>query len=106
MLNCLCVIQEGQGPDQNRAALADALDHYAQEFLGDSLQVNWVPVAEGSGFTAGRPSTSSVVSITAGKPLAQQRREMLLRELVSLWTNQTGCDVDEVVAVLADPTPA
>ncbi|MEM9621162.1 MAG: hypothetical protein AAF993_05905 [Pseudomonadota bacterium] len=103
MINCMCVIQAGQAPDQQRAALATALNRFAGEFLHEQLTVNWVPVPAGNGFTAGEPSTSSVVSLTAPEALSQTRRETLLRELVSLWTRQTGCSVDEIVAVIADP---
>ena len=103
MINCMCVIQEGQGPDQQRGELAQALDAYSRESLGDSLQVNWIPVARGSGYTASKPSTSSVLSLTANERLSQEKREVVLRELVSLWTDHTGCTVDEIVAVVADP---
>ena len=103
MINCMCVIQEGQGPDLKRGELAQALDTYSRESLGDSLQVNWIPVARGSGYTASKPSTSSVLSLTANEGLSQEKREAVLRDLVSLWTDQTGCTVDEIVAVVADP---
>ncbi len=103
MINCLCVIQEGQVADLKRGELGTALEAYAQEFLADSVQLNWLPVPGGCGFTAGEPSTSSVVSLTATQQLTQERREQLLRELVALWTRHTGCSVDEVVAVVADP---
>ena len=103
MINCMCVIQEGQGPDQKRGELATLLDGYAREHLGDSLQVNWLPVPAGCGFTAGKPSHSSVVSMTANEKLGQVQREQLLRELVRLWTEHTGCSIDEIVAVIADP---
>ncbi|MEM8767417.1 MAG: hypothetical protein AAGE43_08245 [Pseudomonadota bacterium] len=103
MVSCMCVIQEGQTPDRRREALATALDGYVQERLGASPSVSWVPVAEGNGFTAGKPSTSSVLVLTAEEPLTQQHRESVLRELVALWTSETGCSVDEIVAVVADP---
>ncbi|MEM1144045.1 MAG: hypothetical protein AAGI88_15815 [Pseudomonadota bacterium] len=41
--------------------------------------------------------------VSAPKQLAQQHREQMLRELVDLWTAETGRTVDEVVAVVADP---
>ena len=103
MINCMCVIQEGQTPDQMRGELHTMLEAFSNTHFNDSLQVNWLPVAEGSGFTAGEPSTSSVVSITANQKLEQSKRESLLRELVSLWTDKTGCTIDEVVAVVSDP---
>ncbi len=103
MINCMCVIQEGQAADQARAVLANKLSAFAQENLGEALQINWAPVAPGNGFTAGQPSTSSVVALTANQPVDQARREQLLRELVSMWSDETGCSVDEVVAVVSDP---
>lgn len=103
MINALCVIQEGQGPDQNREQLGAVLNSFSEKTFGDSLTVNWLPVAEGSGFTAGKPSSSSVLSMTANKPLSQSEREIILRDLVALWTTNTGCSIDEIVAVVADP---
>lgn len=103
MISCMCVIQEGQQPDKMRGELTVALSEFGKEHLGDPIRVNWIPVAKGSGFTAGKPSTSSVVAITANEQLEQTHRETLLRELVSLWTDHTGSTVDEVVAVISDP---
>ncbi|MEM1230532.1 MAG: hypothetical protein AAGI15_08355 [Pseudomonadota bacterium] len=103
MIDCLCLVQEGQGPDRQRTALAGALDAFAREQFGVGLQARWVPVAPGYGFTAGAPSSSSVVSLAAPEPLTQDRREAALRALVALWTEHTGCSVDEIVAVVADP---
>ena len=105
MINGLCVIQEGQNPDRQRQKLTAVLNDFARERLGDSLAIDWLVVAEGCGFTAGRPSRSSVLSLTAGESLGQERREGILRDLVSLWTSETGCSIDEIVAVVADPAP-
>lgn len=106
MINCLCVIQQGQEPDRKREELAEALNDYGHKHLEDSVAVSWLPVPAGNGYTAAQPSTSSVVSLTANQPLAQERREGLLRELVALWTKETGCSIDEIVAVIADPAAA
>lgn len=103
MINCTCVVQAGQAPDQNQDVLTNALNTFTAQAFGAGAQVAWIPVAPGNGFTAGKPSTSSVVSLTATEPLRPERREALLRELVSLWTTETGCSIDEVVAVIADP---
>jgi hypothetical protein len=103
MINCTCVIQEGQSPDLRRGEMQSVLKSFASRSFGQEAQIAWVPVAEGNGFTAGEPSTSSIVSFTAHEQLSPERRETLLRELVSLWTERTGCTVDEIVAVIADP---
>ena len=103
MISCTCVVQEGQTPDAHREVMEGALARFTATAFGEDAQVNWIPVAPGNGFTAGQPSTSSVVSMTANEPLDAERREALLRELVAVWTLQTGCTVDEIVAVIADP---
>jgi hypothetical protein len=105
MINCTCVVQVGQAPDENQGNLESALTSFTGRVFGEEARITWVPVDPGNGFTAGQPSTSSVISITATESLSPERREALLRELVSLWTEQTGCTVDEVVAVIADPAP-
>ena len=103
MINCTCFVQAGQQPDLKKQALHGLLNQFTTEAFGAEAQVAWIPVPEGSGFTAGQPSTSSVVSMTAGEPLSAARRESLLRQFVGLWTEETGCSVDEVVAVISDP---
>ncbi|MEM9744462.1 MAG: hypothetical protein AAF918_17420 [Pseudomonadota bacterium] len=80
------------------------MNEFAVSRLGDTLAINWLPVSAGNGFTEGKPSSSSVVSLTAREPLDQAQREILLRELVQLWTAHTGSSDHEIVAVIADPT--
>ena len=103
MIHCTCFVQAGQSPDQNHEVLRSALNRFTDEAFGQDARIAWVPVAAGSGFTAGGPSTSSVVSMTAHEALSPSRRESLLRQFVALWTEETGCSVDEIVAVIADP---
>ena len=106
MTNCICVVQEGQSPDLQKDKLQDALNRFAAASFGGEAKISWIPVAPGNGFTAGEPSTSSVVSMTANEQLNPERRESLLRELVTMWTEATGCTVDEIVAVISDPVTA
>ena len=103
MVNCTCFVQEGQSPDQHRGDIQTLLNTFTSASFGEDAQISWIPVAPGNGFTAGRPSTSSVVSITSNEPLNPERRESLLRQLVALWTENTGCSIDEIVAVISDP---
>ena len=103
MIPCTCVVQAGQSPDQNQTDMQAMLNSFTPEAFGAEANIAWIPVPEGSGFTAGQPSTSSIVSMTSNEALSASRRETLLRELVNLWTDATGCSVDEVVAVIADP---
>ena len=103
MINCTCFVQAGQQPDLQKTELHGLLNRFTTTAFDAEAQVAWIPVPKGSGFTAGQPSTSSVVSMTASEPLSPARREALLRQFVALRTDETGCSVDEVVAVISDP---
>lgn len=103
MINCVCLVQEGQSADLNKGEIQEKLNTFTATSFKQAANVIWVPVAAGHGYTAGEPSTSSVVSISADVALNPQRREALLRELVTLWTTSTECIVDEIVAVISDP---
>ena len=103
MVICNCIVQAGQIPAETEAALRRGLDDLAQRAFGERSQINWIAIPEGSGFTASKPSTSSVVSMRTTAPVEQSRRAELLNELCGIWTRETGCSLDEVVGVIADP---
>ncbi len=104
-----CLIQEGQGADRSQALLEEGLRRIGREAFGDDpaeSEVAWTVFGRGFAWTAGEPSTSSVVigSVPAGLPL--ERREPFLREICSLWERVTGCSTDEIVATAWDgPLP-
>lgn len=106
MISCTCVVQEGQAPDRSQAEIASLLNNFTARSFGQDAQIAWLSVPAGNGFTAGKPSSSSIVSLSADAPLDRDRRESLLHELVMLWTSETGCSVDEIVAVITDPIDA
>jgi hypothetical protein len=103
------MIQEGQEPDRKREALAAGLRKLAQQTFGeaaDAVEIRWLPIAKGYAWTAGKPSTTSIVvrSVPVGYPDAE--REKLLRSICDLWVETTGCSIDEVVATALDgPLP-
>lgn len=103
MINCSCLVQSGQSPDAHKPEMLDFINDFTSRSFGQEAQITWTAVAEGNGFTARKPSTSSVISIVANEPLSSARREGLLKEFVTLWTEKTGASVDEIVAVIADP---
>lgn len=103
MLNCTCLVQENQIPDETQAALRTKLDQLAQNEFGAGLTVNWITVPEGGGFTAAKPSTSSLVSIQSNKALAFEARKAILSKMCDIWMDDTGCSLDEIVAVVTDP---
>lgn len=106
MTPCTCLVQDGQISAQTQAALRSKLDVFTQSAFGHPAQFNWIAVPEGSGFTAAKPSTSSLVSVQAGEALAQDRRTRLLNDLCDLWMAETGCSMNEIVGVISDPVDA
>ncbi|MEL6949998.1 MAG: hypothetical protein AAGM16_07710 [Pseudomonadota bacterium] len=100
MVQCVCFLQEGQIPDdvvgRLRAGITD-LVRSAQ--LADAVEFAVIVVPEGQGWTAGAPSTTSVVSVTA-PPIPQERRVPLLHALCDLWMSHTGCKAEEILATI------
>ena len=106
MINCTCLIQEGQIAHETEAALRAGLSQFTQDAFKSDAQINWIAVPKGSGFTAAAPSTSALVSMQAPAPVDQNQRAVLLNELCGMWAAETGCTRDEIVGVISDPTPA
>jgi hypothetical protein len=105
MADYACILQEGQTPESKRAELAEGLKRIGREMLGDSPQgaeIRWIPVPQGFGFTAGSPSTSSIVvrSVPGGFP--EDRREAFMTKVCDLWTDVTGCTTNEIVVTALD----
>lgn len=103
MIRCMCLVQEGQAPDNKREVLVEKLNSFTQASFNEDADVYWHAIPQGSGYTAAKPSTSSIVSVTAPKPLSQAERIPLLNEICELWMNETGCSINEVVASMSDP---
>lgn len=103
MINCTCMIQEGQiSPDQEAVLRRDTAD-FASRHFGSEPSQNWVVVAKGDGFTESKPSNSVIVSMNADRSLDLATREPLLRELCEIWERGSGLSPDEVVTVISDP---
>ncbi|MEM1249157.1 MAG: hypothetical protein AAGA81_03220 [Acidobacteriota bacterium] len=106
MTPCNCIVQEGQVSAALEARLRSGLNELAVRAFGSEAEITWRVVPRGNGFTAGEPTKASVVSFRAHEPLAQSRREEVLRELCDFWIGETGCSVDELVGVVSDPQQA
>ena len=103
MINCICMVQEGQiSPDQEAALRRDTAGFAARHF-GSEPEFNWVIVDKGNGFTEAKPSNSVIVSMNADRSLAPSSREPLLRELCEIWERGAGLSPSEVVTVIRDP---
>jgi hypothetical protein len=104
-----CIIQEGQSADQRREALATGLRRIGQEAFGDdpsATEINWIAIKKGFAWTAGEPSTASIIvrSVPVGLPLAE--REAFMRKVCDLWAEVTGCSIKEIVVTAWDgPLP-
>lgn len=103
MTSCSCIVQEGQINSDIKRCLTNRLEDFAQQSFQSGLDISWTVIPQGRGFTAGKPSTASVVALTAPEPLDQDTRTSLLKELCDLWISEAKCSVDEVVGVIADP---
>lgn len=104
-----CIIQEGQAADREREALAEGLRQIGAEAFGDdpgATEISWIAVKKGFAWTAGEPSTSSIVirSVPVGLPL--EEREAFMRKVCTLWETGTGCSINEIVVTAWDgPLP-
>ncbi len=103
MIACNCVVQANQISTETEASLRVQLSEFAERRFHAPAAINWIAIPEGSGFTAGKPSTSSVVSMQAPEPLSRTEREPLLRELCEIWARETNSSLNEVVGVISDP---
>ncbi|MEO0441546.1 MAG: hypothetical protein AAF067_11825 [Pseudomonadota bacterium] len=103
MTTCNCIVQARQISGETQAALRTRLDQFAQAKFGSSAEIGWVEIAPGSGYTATKPSTSSIVSLAADQPVEQSERIAMLEELCDIWSTETGCSLDEIVGVINDP---
>ncbi|MEM7019462.1 MAG: hypothetical protein AAF512_19255 [Pseudomonadota bacterium] len=103
MITCRCFVQAGQISADTETVLRANLDAFSQQTFGMPTEISWTTVPEGSGFTAAKPSTASMVVMRADKPLEQAHRATLLQELCDLWMSETNCAISEVVAIISDP---
>ena len=109
MADYACVIQQGQSADAHRSELELGLRRIGQESFGDdpaATRIAWTVVPRGMAWTAGEPSSSSIVirSVPPGLPLPE--REAFLRRVCALFERVTGCSADEVVVTAWDgPLP-
>lgn len=109
MADYACIIQEGQAPAKKAAELADGLKQIGRELLGDSpdgAEITWITVQKDFGFTAGQPSTSTLVARSVSPGFPDDRREAFMTRVCDLWIDVTGCTRNEIVVTAMDgPLP-
>jgi hypothetical protein len=102
---CLCLVQQDQIAPGVRQQLEVEIGRIAREALGDhatQIRFVWIDVAKGHGFTAGKPSTSSVVGLTVPNGTDDALRARLLRSVCDAWVRSVGCTLDEIVVNASD----
>lgn len=102
---CLCTVQQDQVPADVRDRLEREITEIALRSLGGAVapvQVAWVEVAAGSGYTARQPSTSSIVGLLVPDGTDATARHALMQGVGDAWVDATGCTVHEIVVSAVD----
>jgi hypothetical protein len=103
------MVQAGQSAERCRDRLAEGLRELARDTFGDvpeQVEIQWISIPEGFGFTAGEPSTSSLVVRSVPVGYQEPRREAFMASVCRLWQDVTGCSADEIVVTALDgPLP-
>lgn len=103
MIDCICMVQQGQLSSDQTARLRRETSAFAERHFGSEPTIQWIEVQEGNGFTEAKPSTSVLVTMNADRSLAPSEREPLLRELGDIWIEHARRSPNEVVTVISDP---
>ena len=91
-----CIIQEGQAAEREQVGLEAALRTLGEERFGDdpaSTEVDWVVMKKGWAWTAGEPSTSSLVvrSVSRSAWDDDEREKFLRTRSATSGSKRTGC---------------
>ena len=102
MTLCACMIQEGQIPEHQIGPLEEGLSEISSRYFAVPAETLWTAVDAGNGWTAGEPSTTSLVIMYVPAGIQQDERTSLLRSICDLWAAVTGCSMNEIVATARD----
>ena len=104
-----CMVQEGHAAERERHRLSEGLKLLAEDTFGDTsaqVEIRWITIRKGFGFTAGKPSTSSLIVRSAPTGFDDAQRTAFMTKVTDLWQEVTGCTADEVVVTTLDgPVP-
>ncbi len=99
MINGICLIQEGQISEDVQSVLTEGISAITHTQFGDTADLTWINIADGDGWTSGKPSSTSVVMLLT-PPIDQDHREKVMTLLCDHWTISTGCDVNKILVSL------
>jgi hypothetical protein len=107
LLTATCIVQEGRIPDAQRPALEVALKEAVRTHVGPDarLAVAWLTIPRGSGYAAGKPSTSSMVQVAVPDGFDQALREALMHQVNESWCRISGQSPFELLIGATDKTP-
>lgn len=103
MIPVMCVVQKGQITPIVEKELRSEIADYTKRAFEAEANITWIEVPEGSGFTAGEPSTTIIASLHANRDLDQKTRISLLNELCDICVAATGLTPNEVVTSVRNP---
>ena len=102
MILCGCMVQEGQIPEPQVQLLEAGLGDIGARYFEQPVTTSWTTIAKGNGWTAGAPSSTSIVVMYVPPGLDQETRTSLLSSICDLWSDTTGCSINEIVATARD----
>lgn len=98
-----CLVQAEGAVAQHQSELEQALrNNHAAQLDGAEVDFSWRLVEAGLMFTAGAPSSSSVVACTINGPTTLMQRETYMRSICDFWTDITGCTDHEIVVSISE----
>lgn len=102
MIPVMCIVQEGQIPAEQEHRLRAEICAFVQRSFQQLADIDWVVVPHGSGFTAAMTSTAIITTMRSNRPLEDDERISLLKELSRICRLVTGRSRDEVVTAIRD----
>ncbi len=103
MIPVMCVVQQDQITADVAQTLKSAIGEFTQQSFGADAEIAWIEIPAGSGFTTAKPSTTLIASMHANRPLPQDVRVPLLKQLGEICMDITGLSTNEVVTSIRDP---
>ena len=108
LLLSTCFTQAAQVSSIQRRTLQRVLSAAIERHVGVDarLAVVWITVPAGSGYSAGRPSRSSIVQVSVPDEFDQIARVSLMREISERWCEVTGQAPAELMVGAPDRSAA
>lgn len=103
MIPVMCIVQEGQVSVDAELGLKAQISAFTHRSFATPADIDWIVVPKGSGFTAAEPSTTVIASLHANRPVPDEERITLLKELGEICMSETGLSANEVVTSIRNP---